>query len=394
MDYYKDKWNHIISLIWLYFMLFPTGTLFNISIPVLLLLLFDRQNRNNQILVPLFILLIPTLALNFMQPYMDFKSVVRLFSFALIFLTFASYKGDRILFPYVLFAVCFILLSQISIIFSLPYLASFFDSTYHISELALQNHSVDMSNVEVAEVAVKTRLGGMFINPNNCASYLSVAYAVGLCEAERDTLKQKILFYLFIAITIISTLITGSRTGFIVIAAITLYYLYSKGYSLRRYIILGIPLALLLLYEDLSELSDVRAFNVSEGMEGSVSAKMSIFVNYLSKCSNPIWWLFGAGDIMVTVDVYKLGMEGTDMDFGNIFIVFGFFFYVLYVSICIRIFRLLEPQYRVIMFVLLWSFSNSILISYRMCPIFFLALGLLYKRSCCAPEDEKELCTC
>ena len=206
--------------------------------------------------------------------------------------------------------------------------------------------------------------------------------------------KQKILFYLFIAITIISTLITGSRTGFIVIAAITLYYLYSKGYSLRRYIILGIPLALLLLYEDLSELSDVRAFNVSEGMEGSVSAKMSIFVNYLSKCSNPIWWLFGAGDIMVTVDVYKLGMEGTDMDFGNIFIVFGFFFYVLYVSICIRIFRLLEPQYRVIMFVLLWSFSNSILISYRMCPIFFLALGLLYKRSCCAPEDEKELCTC
>lgn len=394
MDNYKDKWNHIISLIWLYFMLFPTGTLFNISIPVLLLLLFDRQNRNNQILVPLFILLIPTLALNFMQPYMDFKSVVRLFSFALIFLTFASYKGDRILFPYVLFAVCFILLSQISIIFSLPYLASFFDSTYHISELALQNHSVDMSNVEVAEVAVKTRLGGMFINPNNCASYLSVAYAVGLCEAERDTLKQKILFYLFIAITIISTLITGSRTGFIVIAAITLYYLYSKGYSLRRYIILGIPLALLLLYEDLSELSDVRAFNVSEGMEGSVSAKMSIFVNYLSKCSNPIWWLFGAGDIMVTVDVYKLGMEGTDMDFGNIFIVFGFFFYVLYVSICIRIFRLLEPQYRVIMFVLLWSFSNSILISYRMCPIFFLALGLLYKRSCCAPEDEKELCTC
>jgi len=394
MDNYKDKWNHIISLIWLYFMLFPTGTLFNISIPVLLLLLFDRQNRNNQILVPLFILLIPTLALNFMQPYMDFKSVVRLFSFALIFLTFASYKGDRILFPYVLFAVCFILLSQISIIFSLPYLASFFDSTYHISELALQNHSVDMSNVEVAEIAVKTRLGGMFINPNNCASYLSVAYAVGLCEAERDTLKQKILFYLFIAITIISTLITGSRTGFIVIAAITLYYLYSKGYSLRRYIILGIPLALLLLYEDLSELSDVRAFNVSEGMEGSVSAKMSIFVNYLSKCSNPIWWLFGAGDIMVTVDVYKLGMEGTDMDFGNIFIVFGFFFYVLYVSICIRIFRLLEPQYRVIMFVLLWSFSNSILISYRMCPIFFLALGLLYKRSCCAPEDEKELCTC
>lgn len=394
MDNYKDKWNHIISLIWLYFMLFPTGTLFNISIPVLLLLLFDRQNRNNQILVPLFVLLIPTLALNFMQPYMDFKSVVRLFSFALIFLTFASYKGDRILFPYVLFAVCFILLSQISIIFSLPYLASFFDSTYHISELALQNHSVDMSNVEVAEVAVKTRLGGMFINPNNCASYLSVAYAVGLCEAERDTLKQKILFYLFIAITIISTLITGSRTGFIVIAAITLYYLYSKGYSLRRYIILGIPLTLLLLYEDLSELSDVRAFNVSEGMEGSVSAKMSIFVNYLSKCSNPIWWLFGAGDIMVTVDVYKLGMEGTDMDFGNIFIVFGFFFYVLYVSICIRIFRLLEPQYRVIMFVLLWSFSNSILISYRMCPIFFLALGLLYKRSCCAPEDEKELCTC
>lgn len=394
------KWNHVMSMIWLYFMLFPTGTLFNISIPVLLILIFDRKNRNNQILVPLFILLLPTLALNITQPYMDIKSIVRLLSFALIFLTFASYKGEKILFPYVLFAVCYILLSQISIIFSIPYLANFYDSTYHISEMAFEKHSVDLSNVDVADVAVKTRLGGMFINPNNCASYISVAYAVGLCEAERDTLKQKILFYLFIAITMISTLITGSRTGFIVIAAITLYYLYSKGYSLRRYIILGVilgvPLVTWLLYEDLSDLSNVRAFNVSEGMEGSVGAKMSIFINYLSKCSNPIWWLFGAGDIMVTLDVYQLGMEGTDMDFGNIFIVFGFFFYVLYVLICIRIFRLLEPQYRVIMFVLLWSFSNSILISYRMCPVFFLALGLLYKRSCCGIENEKEkeLCTC
>lgn len=388
------KWNHIISMIWLYFMLFPTGTLFNISIPVLLLLIFDVRNRNNQILVPLFILLIPTLVLNFWQPYMEIKSFVRLFSFALVFLTFASYRGEKILFPYILFAVCYILLSQVSIIFSLPYLASFFDSTYNITVLTLENHSVNMDNVDVADVAVKTRLGGIFINPNNCASYISVAYALGLCEAERNTLKQKVVFYMFIALTMISTLITGSRTGFIVIAAITLYYLYSKGYHLGRYILLGIPIALILFYEDLSNLSDVRAFNVSEGMEGSVGTKMRIFIDYLSKCSNPIWWVFGAGDIMVTQTVYQLGMEGSDMDFGNIFIVFGFFFYVLYVLICLRIFKLLDPRYRVIMFVLLWSFSNSILISYRMCPVFFLALGLLYMRSCRAFEDEKALSTC
>lgn len=388
------KWNHIISMIWLYFMLFPTGTLFNISIPVLLLLIFDVRNRNNQILVPLFILLIPTFVLNFWQPYMEIKSFVRLFSFALVFLTFASYRGEKILFPYILFAVCYILLSQVSIIFSLPYLASFFDSTYNISVLALENHSVNMDNVDVADVAVKTRLGGIFINPNNCASYISVAYALGLCEAERNTIKQKVVFYIFIALTMISTLITGSRTGFIVIAAITLYYLYSKGYHLGRYILLGIPIALILFYEDLSNLSDVRAFNVSEGMEGSVGTKMRIFIDYLSKCSNPVWWVFGAGDIMVTQVVYQLGMEGSDMDFGNIFIVFGFFFYVLYVLICLRIFKLLDPRYRVIMFVLLWSFSNSILISYRMCPVFFLALGLLYMRSCRAFEDEKALSTC
>jgi len=220
---------------------------------------------------------------------------------------------------------------------------------------------------------------------------LSVAYAAGLCEAERGNVKQKVVFYLFIAIVMISALITGSRTGFVVIGAMSLYYLYARGYRIGRFVLLAIPLLLLLMTMDLS---DIRAFNVSGGMEGSFSVKMDLFIGYLSECTNPIWWLFGAGDIMVTETVFHTGMEGTDFDFGNIFIVFGVIFYIMYVIICIRIFQLLDPSYRVIMFVLLWSFSNSILISYRMCPVFFLALGLLYKRSCRAYEEADELSTC
>ena len=170
-----EKWNHIISMIWLYVMIFPTGTIFNVSIPLLFLLIFDVKNRYNQILIPLLLLMIPTAFLNLGQPYLDYKSYVRLLSFALIFLTFASYKGNKILFPYVLFAVCYILLSQISIILSLPFFGNFFDSTYSITELVMTNHSVDMSKVEVTDLAVNNRMGGIFINPNNCSSYISLA---------------------------------------------------------------------------------------------------------------------------------------------------------------------------------------------------------------------------
>jgi len=379
-----EKWNHIVSAIWLYFMLFPTGTVFNVSILVLLLFIFDRNNRYNEIMVPLFLLLIPTTLLNLGQPYMDFKPLVRLLSFALIFLTFASYKGSRIYFPYIFFAVSYILLSQVSIILNLPFLGNFFDNTYGISEFAKAKHSLDMSNVEVSDVAIGTRLGGMYINPNNCASFLSVAYAIGLCEAERDSLKQKIFFYLFVALTLISGLITGSRTGFVVLGVITLYYLYSRGYSIGKFIILGILVFLVLLTKDLSE---VRAFHLSEGVEGSVTYKMGLFIDYLARCENPVWWLFGAGDIRVTDMVFNSGMEGTDFDFGNIFVEFGILFYIMYILIGIRIFMMLEPQDRTIMFVLLWSFSNSILISYRMCPVFFIALGLLYKKACLKIEE-------
>ena len=384
-----EKWNHIISMIWLYFMLYPTGTIFNISIPLLLLFIFDRRNRYNEIMIPLLVLLVPTLFLNIGQPYMDFKSLVRLFSFALIFLTFASYKGNRILFPYAFFAVCYILLSQVSIILNLPFLGNFFDSTYSISELAMENHSLNMSNVETADLGLRTRLGGMYINPNNCASYLSVAYAVGLCEGSRETLKQKILFYVFIALTMISALITGSRTGFMVIAAISLYYLYAKGYRVALLFTLFLPVIVVMMAVDLS---DVRVFRVGDGMEGSFTIKMRLFIDYLSNNSNPIWWLFGAGDITVTNNIFGFGIDGTDFDFGNIFIEFGALFYVMYILVCFRIFRALSWQYRAIMFILLWSFSNSILISYRMCPVFFVALGLLYKRSYQEAETEVEPC--
>lgn len=367
-------------------MLFPTGTVFNVSIPILLLLIFDMRNRYNEVVVPLFLLLIPTVLLNVGQPYMDFKSIVRLLSIALVFYTFASYKGNRILFPYAVFAVCYILLSQVSIILNLPFLGNFFDSTYSISELSMQNHSLDMSTVETSELGLGVRMGGMYINPNNCASYLSVIYAVGLCEAKRETLKQKIIFYLFVFLTIVSLMITGSRTAFVVLGAITLYYLYSRGYRIGKFVLLSIPVILVVVTRDLS---DVRAFNVSEGVEGSVTFKLQLLIDYMAKNSNPIWWLFGAGDITVTTFFFESGMEGTDFDFGNIFILFGLFFYIMYILICFRIFRTLNPHYRVIMFVLLWSFSNSILISYRMCPVFFMTLGLLYKRSC----EEIEACS-
>lgn len=351
------------------------------SIPLILFLLLDRKNMDNKIMIPLIVLAVPTLFLNISYDYMDGKSVARIITCMIVFHTFASVKGNRLLFPYILFAISYVLLTQISALLNISVFASlysFFDQMYSITDSTLEAYGTNMDSLDAAEVSLSTRFGGMYINPNNCASYLSVIYAAGLCEDYQLSGRKKPLLYVFIFLVALAFLVTGSRTALIVFFAISLYYLYSKGYGIRWFVI--ISLIILLIATSLN-LEDIRMLKVGSGLEDSLGLKMGLFAQYLSECDNPIHFLFGAGDITLTEVWYGWGFNGTDFDLGNIFIIFGLFFYLTYFRVNIVIFQRLTKKNRVVMFVLLWVFSNSILISYRMCPVWFLTLGLFYRRS-------------
>ena len=371
---YKTKWNHIISIVWVYFMIFPTTDLLNYSVPIILCLLYDRTSKISSIITPLFILLIPALILNIGQPYMDFKAIVRLVTFGIIFFTFASLKGNHILFPYILFAASYVLLSQISISNGIPILAPFFDRVYQISDKILETYQTELLTLSTTDIVAGTRLGGIYINPNNCASYMTLLYATGLCEIKQ--LNNKIIKYVFVGIVLVSFIITGSRTSLICFAAISLFYLQSTGLSVKRYTIL---LAILVVIFAYSSASSLRMFKISEGMDNSFEVKMILLGQYLERCDNIFFLIFGAGDIRVTEALYNIDSKGCDCDLGNVLIVFGALFYIAYLVFYYKIYKTISTEKRVILFVLLWSFSNSIMISYRMCPVWFISLGLLYK---------------
>jgi hypothetical protein len=357
-------------------MIFPTTNFFYYSIPILLCLLYDRNNSRFGIIAPLLILLIPTILLNLEQPYMDFKGIVRLVSFGIIFFTFASLRGYHILFPYIFFAAGYILLSQVSISYGIPILATFFDNTYQISEYNIEVYHTELSSLSASDVVGGARLGGIFVNPNNCASYITLIYVIGLCEIKQ--LKNVRAKYFFWGIISISFVITGSRTSLICFVIITLYYLYSKGVNIKRYAVLLVIIGLVLAY---SSLSSLRMLRIGDAFSGSFDGKMVIFLEYLNRCDNALFYVFGAGDIRVTRALYKIDCDGCDFDLGNVFIVFGAIFYIAYIVFYYKIYKVLSTEKRVILFVLLWSFSNSILISYRMCPVWFISLGLVYRNA-------------
>lgn len=372
----NSSWNHFLSLTWVYIMIFPTGNIFNISIPILFLVLFNFKNKTN-IMMPLFVFLMVTLILNLVQPYMWFKGISRLITMGVIFLTFSSFKGSRIYYPYILFTLLYVIGSQISYMYNVSFLTSIFNQFYGVAERVSDIYQMDLGDVSMADVYAGRRFGGIYINPNNCASFVSLIYALGLCELNYDNASRRRI-YIFIALVAFSFLLTGSRTSIIVFAIITLLYLRNKGVGVTKFVIL-VAVALALL--SVVDIGGFRVFKVGEGLEDSFGVKMFLLVQYLHVCDNPIHLLFGCGDITATHVLYHSHMEGTDFDLGNILITFGFFFYVLYIAFYFKLYKTLSKQDRIILVVLLWSFSNSILISFRMCPVWFISIGVLYRRA-------------
>lgn len=369
-------WNHILSLTWVYIMIFPTGNIFNISIPILFLVLFNFKNKTN-IMMPLFVFLMVTLILNLGQPYMWFKGISRLITMGVIFLTFSSFKGYRIYYSYILFTLLYIIGSQISYMYNISFLTSIFNQFYSVADKVSDIYQMDLGNVSMADVSAGRRFGGIYINPNVCASFVSLIYALGLCELNYDNASRRRI-YIFIALVAFSFLLTGSRTSIIVFAIITVLYLRNKGVGVTKFVILGVAFMVLMSVVDFG---DYRVFKVREGIDNSFEIKMFLLGNYLDACDNPIYFLFGCGDIAATTVLYHSHMEGTDFDLGNILITFGIFFYILYIAFYFRLYKALPKQDRIILVVLLWSFSNSILISFRMCPVWFISIGVLYRRA-------------
>ena len=383
--------NHILGIAWLILLLFPVGNTFYALVPLVFVCLYEYRKARfsiaNKWALGLIVAIFLSLLFNVLEIYIfSNKLIQRDITNAIILFTFANLRGNTILKSYIWFGLIYIFLSQISFVYNIPILTNFYDNVYHITSFYYEQLSIDNSNYDVGDAGVSLRLGGIYYNPNNCASFITLIFALGLCEQKQFKRYELIAFC---ALALIAIMFTGSRTSILVFLAMLCVYAYvnNKGSKLVVPILLIVGI-LILATLNLDFLKDFRMFKIEEGMNDSFGMKMSIISRYINYHADIFDLIFGAGGAEALVYKYNQHFAGTDCDLGDILVSYGLLFYFLYISFYIAIYRKLKREYVVILLVLMWMFSNTILFSYRMSSVWFLTLGVLYKKSITNSSNE------
>lgn len=373
--------NHLLSFVWLMLFIMPNNMMFYIFVPVAFIVLYRLTDYLPK---TIFLgLLIGCLSFNLLcnlsEDYLLWKDKFRVIVLILLFISFARLKGEKILKQYIYVAILFLVLTQMSFAFNISFITDIVKTFYaegsEYAERKLTNYySYDLANYGIA------RLGGIFFNPNQYARNLELIFITLLCESKQF---RRLDFFILIPIIIFSILATGSRTSLIVLIIIIIMHFYStKIITVRNFFIIGLIAGILIPYLMANtNLGDFRSLKIDEGMDNSFGIKLQLLSMYFKSIVDPMTLIIG--NISYDILIYKYGIQiiGTDFDIGNIIILYGFSFFILYTIFCIIIYKKMLPQYRIVFCILIWMFSSSIICSYRMAPSFILILGLYYRRS-------------
>jgi hypothetical protein len=378
------KFDHLLSIIWLIFLTFPNNTLFFMFVPMAYIILFRFQtevklNVGLDVLLFLYLLFLSYL-INIGEPWVDFKSQIKVVVFAIMFISFGRLRGNKILKPYIYVALAYLIISQFAFIINFSPLTSFYSNFYY-SEAYDVNMSERFGHItSTLGLGTDYRLGGIFFNSNQFARYVEMIMVVLLCEVKQFSKKSLMIVFPFIVLSVIAT---GSRTSMMVLILSILYYFYSaKIFSKQKLavIILVSAVVLYMVYRAASY-DGLRVFALNEGMNDSLGVKWKLVTAYLNVDIPILKLLFGNLSGRALGVYINSDAMGTDWEIGNLILVYGFTFLVLVLIFYFILFKRYLPKYRVIFITLLWMFSSSILLNYRTAAVWMLILGLYYRRS-------------
>lgn len=371
--------DHLLSIVWLLFLILPNNQFFFLFVPIAYIILFRFKNEeklNVTTFIGGFVLLsFATFLFNIHTPHVGInttKDISRLLVLMISFITFGRLRGDVILKPYIYFAIAYLVISQFAYIWNIAPLKSLF-SIYKDEEgesmSGINNYVYGAANV---------RLGGMFFNSNQYSRYLELIMLVLMCEIKQFSKKSLMILC---PIIIISLGATGSRTSLVVFCIAVVFYLYSaKIFSPGKTKIISIVFVVSLLFVYLfTGLSKMRVFKINEGLDNSFGQKLGLLITYLDSNPNIIKLIFG--NLSSKVMFSSTGTISMDWEIGNILFVYGIVFFIFLFVFYFTLFKRYLPKYRVVFVILLWMFTSSILFSYRMASLWILVLGLYYRRS-------------
>lgn len=373
--------DHLINLVLVMFFILPQNMLFYLFVPISLLFVYDKRRRVNTIIATSLIILIAeiviSLLVNVNTPWFNQKSVLRAIQLSLLLFCFGRLKSIRIIKGYLIFLVFYLAIFQFAYQLNLPFVGSLMNTIYPIDAEALASYSFrqEMSFSDIG--GYTSRLGGFYYNSNNCAFFLE---SLLLCLVLEKNQFKASSFYIYVVILVVCIFSTGSRTSFLVLVLVAI----SAGMtSFNAKSAIGYALAIVaffIFYNNIG--SSFRIFQVSQGMDDSFSDKVAILMNYLYIQDSLIRILFGSFStsclpVMFGADAFA----GTDFELGDIIVTYGFLWLISLIVFLAQLFFLLKKQYRCLFCILLWSFSNTIFLSYRGASVFLLILSIYYIKS-------------
>ena len=367
--------QHLLGIAILVAFLLPhSSTLFLLMNPILCLLMV-AMNRNRLWSSYVMIVVVPiVVSMMFNMGVASQKAFMSTFTILLYFSLFPFVGQSRVRNIYLYICLGYIFISQLVYLLGIPFLTSFFDQFYPVSEDYMESDEYKRNNITYLTM-FDYRLGGLYHNSNQCSKYLTALLAFFLVNNQGQRGKGVIGF---LAIAYAGVLLTGSRTGF-VISSLILYFgfLRQKRYAGNvRY--LFIALGVIGIGYILSTGSSLRGLDIESGFENSANSKWDTFLYYLSTENSIISLLFGHIDVSLFEGQYGLAMGNFDSEYGSLFYRFGAVGFIGILYFYWATFLRLEKEKRFFFIYLVWMVSSTIVASYRTFFVFMLLLSVIY----------------
>lgn len=391
----NKKDQYIISIALLFGLFMPNGNFFYYLVPLVTLFLGIRYSKlNNSRFTTKYVLLVLILISFILYSFtvtdkIEIKGLIRNIVLFELILFFPFAKNVKIPNLVLYLALIYIFISQISYMIGIDFITSFFSNNYpYEGDYAIyQSDHLRSISDEITLTNRNIRLGGLYINPNQCARYLTIVFAVFLIENFSSNLKILLPFLVIYSMSIVAT---GSRTGFFVSIILFTYYFYSKSSrknNVLKYISILTPILIIIIFIFFvnSELTqDLRFLDYDEGLEKSVFIKLNILLRYITDDLSAVRILFGN---FSNEGLYHIQF---DSEWGEFIFRYGIAGLTALVMFYFYLGKKLNTKHRLFLILLFWVISSTLLMSYRAS---FLFLFLLSKYSYSSLEVKRKLTT-
>lgn len=295
---------------------------------------------------------------------------VKVINIYLILVLFPISNRIKLNNKYLIISLVVIFISQISYIINLSIVINFIEKFYSNDYF---NSSEILALDGRANIGGIFRFGGLFRNPNQCGRMVTLLLGIYLINNEKIKSKD----YLVISLALLSVLLTGSRTAFLIsLILIFVHFIFlQKNKKIARFNIILFALAVTYLAIN----SEFRGFDLIEKTGAtSLGSKFDFLYNYYQNSTYGQFILGNFNIDEISYNYNNLRITKFDFEFGYLFHGFGILGLLIILFQVFKIFIKGDYKIKYLFIIMLWTFSSTILVNFRFSLLFFLALSFYY----------------